>query len=899
MKKQALRKDFWMEIRLSWNRFLSILLIVALGVSFFSGIRAAEWDMRASLDEFFDEKELFDVRIQSTAGLDADDRKALSDLNVVDLAKGGYSQDVFCDIEKNQKVLKVMSKQKQQDPLNLQEGRLPKKADECVLDAVFAERNGLKIGDTLNVYLDKDDTDLLKEHRFRICGLGYSSEYIAFERGNSVIGQGEVDAYVIVLEEAFASEYYTQIDLRVKDAPKEIAYTDAYQKKIDKVIDKIKKEVEGERVQAAKDRLRIKYQKGIEEGERKLEDARRQLKQGQKQYEIGLSQLEMAHMYLLIDEASYQEQYGQLEEARQQLEDAEEEITSREQELNEKRQEMNDLSVRWYVKDRTCLPQYDQGGENADRIAAIGKVFPVIFFLVAALISLTTMTRMVEEERTQIGILKALGYEKRSILAKYFWYAFLATVLGSVIGILIGEKLIPYIIVISYQIMYPGIPNVVVPYEWKYSMLAMAVSLLCTIGATVAACYQELASQPSVLMRPVAPKGGKRILLERITVLWSRLSFIQKSTLRNLFRYKKRFFMTIFGIGGCMGLMIFGFGLKDSIFRIADLQYGELTRYQAMLHIDEKKEIRPLVEELEKEKDLSFFAKVYMTSHHFETERKGIDAYLFVPETAEDLSKYLTLRRPKTRAHCELPEDGVILTEKMADAMGVKAGDEIRMELDGNTCKWKVADIAENYMYHYVYVSRAYYEKVTKKSFVTNTILCQSDDLDEKGLKKIGKKVLQKYPVRGVTYLSNMQEQLDQMLKSLDIVIVVIVGAAGLLAFVVLYNLNNININERKRELATIKVLGFYLEELASYVYRENILLTLVGMVVGAVFGRLLHRFIIVTVEIDTCMFCRDLTWSSYVYSGLLTIGFALLINLSMLWKLKRIDMIESLKSIE
>ena len=584
--------------------------------------------------------------------------------------------------------------------------------------------------------------------------------------------------------------------------------------------------------------------------------------------------------------------------------DAEQEIYDGEEKIKDAEQEINKIeNAQWYVQDRSALPEYVGFGDNADRIRAIAKVFPILFFIVAALISLTTMTRMVEEQRTQIGTLKALGYGKLSIAGKYLNYALLATVGGSIFGVLFGEKVFPYIIVTAYKIMYTHVPDVVIPYNWEYGIMAAGAAILCTGLATLLACYKELASQPAVLMRPPAPKQGKRVFLERIPFIWKHLSFIWKSTIRNLIRYKKRFFMTVFGIGGCMALMIVGFGLRDSIFAIGKLQYGELQLYDGMVILNtdaEEEDKKEPIEYLSSEKAVSDIMEGYSKKITISKGEEEQEVYLSVPFDIEKNKEFQVFRNRITKKEFEMEKNSVILTEKAAQLLDVKKGDKIMLDdKDEKQAELRVTDICENYMEHYLYISPETYREIYGENMESNTIYFKMKDFDKKGLKEIGENILSKRGALNVTYTYNIQNQLDDMLESLDIVIVVLIISAGLLAFVVLYNLNNINITERKRELATIKVLGFYDKEVSAYVFRENILLTIIGVAVGVVLGSMLHRFVIVTVEIDSVMFTRIIENISFVLSAALTCLFSFLVNAVMYFKLKKIDMVESLKSVE
>lgn len=1183
MKKRALRKNFYMEIRKSLGRFLSIFFIVAMGVAFFSGIRSAEPDMRYSADAYFDRNDFMDIQVMGTLGITEEDVTAIEQVEGVEKAEPGYSADMLVDVHGNQKILHVSSVLDSMNDYKAEEGRMPEKSGECLMDQDFAASAGLKVGDSITLLSGTRDplTDTLQTDTYEITGLGSSVSYISFERGSSNIGNGEVSGFLTILPEDFSLEVYTECYITAEGAKELTAFTPEYDKKVETVLKNIEdigdyqgklradsireeageelkkaeqeladgkaraeqelsdawkqigdgeqaladgktelaagkqeleegrnqlyssqKQVDGAyaQIQAEKQKLnqgkqelqtqeallqqkeqeyeealakveageaeisrfdtgyasleagirqieqgiaqgmqaleaaRGEYEQGvaaleaargqvaameeqlkqeglseeekqalisqieiakmqisqqeqvlaqakvaleeqekqfleqqkpqaeaqlaalkeqkaqldaqkpeIEErrkaleaargqleeqkpqldkakaqlqeaknqiasGEAQLAEAKQQAAKGQQQIDSGWSKIHAGEQEIEKGEAEIAENEKKLEDARKEYEEgkaeAEQEIQDGENEIKDAKQKIEDIEdAKWYVNDRSITTDYAGYGDNADRMRAIGEVFPILFFIVAALISLTTMTRMVEEQRTEIGTLKALGYGKMSIAGKYLNYAMTATIGGSIFGVLFGEKIFPYIIITAYKIMYTHVPDVVIPYNMKYGIWATVAAVLCTGLATLLACYKELAAQPAVLMRPPAPKQGKRVFLEYLPFLWKRLGFIWKSTIRNLIRYKKRFFMTVFGIGGCMALMIVGFGLRDSIFSIGTLQYEELQLYDGMiiLNTDADEEDRKDLETyLEEEKEISAVSKGYLKKTNVKKGNEKKEVYLYAPLDLEKNKDFLVYRDRRTHETYELGEKDAILTEKAAKALGIKKGNKLSVESqDGEFTEITITYICENYMEHYLYLSPELYEEIYGKPVEENNIYFKMKDLDEKKLGAIGENILEKRAALNVSYTYNMEERLDEMLESLDIVIVVLIISAGLLAFVVLYNLNNINITERKRELATIKVLGFYDNEVSAYVYRENILLTLIGTVAGVLLGSLLHRYVITTVEIDSVMFTRIIENISFVYSALLTFGFSVFVNVVMYFKLKKIDMVESLKSVE
>lgn len=1198
MKKKALRKDFYMEIRKSMGRFLSIFFIVAIGCAFFAGIRSSEPDMRYSGDAYFDRKNLMDLQVISTMGLTDEDVEAIEKLDGIEKAEAGYSVDALCTEGDNQIVMHVMSLLPSMNQVQVENGRLPEKSDECVVDADFLSKSTLKIGDrvTLSSGTDKPVTDSLKEDTFTIVGSVSSPCYIGFQRGSTTIGSGNISAFLCVPEESFCMEVYTEIYAQVKGAEKLTAFTDQYDQRIDFVMKEVEA-IKEEREKARYDEIVTEASEKLADAEKEITDAEAELEQGKAEAQEKLTaareklenaqkELEQAKKELASSQAKIASSKEELEQAQKELNESSGKIAAGEKELNEKsialatlkeqkdtlqgqlaaleqqkeelsgqkttleaqkrtlqegqknlldtqavlqqqisrlkaeKEDLNAEGIRlseeketlqkeyeelksqyeasgdteilkqveakkaqldevnakiaensakieqnktlletvesqmdpleeklvqmkngleqtetalekisaglseieagqeqmqtgltqmesyissgefqlqaareqlesgknqilsgqrqiedakkriadgeeqiqagikqiqdgetgladgwieyqdgerqanaeiadgeaqiadakvqladakkeieqiekptWYIYDRSHLPEYSGYGDNADRMKAIGEVFPLIFFLVAALISLTTMTRMVEEERTLIGTLKALGYSKKSIAAKYLGYAVLATLTGGIFGVMIGEKILPYIIITAYKIMYRHLPDVEIPYNLYYGVLACVAALLCTVAATIFSCMKELKEQAAELMRPPAPKQGKRVFLEYIPFLWKRLNFTWKSTVRNLMRYKKRFFMTIFGIGGCMGLMLVGFGLKDSISSIVPLQYEDIQLYdgnvilQSDVTMQEKQEV---YEALEKNSQVVATAEDLLQKITIEHDGVSKEVYLNVPENVEKFSDFVVLQDRTTKEKYQLTDKGAVLTEKMAKELGVSAGDTVTIKEENEKERTvKISQICENYMSHYLYMTPAVYKAAYGKEPEYNSIYYRTEGRTTKEAESVGEAALKLDGALSVSYTTELRQQVDDMLQSLDIVIVVLIISAGMLAFVVLYNLNNINITERKRELATLKVLGFYDKEVTEYVYRENILLTLIGSVFGMLLGKILHRFIIVTVEIDSVMFGRNINTISFVYAFLLTVVFSLFVNGVMYFKLKKINMVESLKSVE
>ena len=692
-------------------------------------------------------------------------------------------------------------------------------------------------------------------------------------------GQAELDANVAKLNDSEA-QYASGLE-QYNSGARQIAENEAKLTSGEQEIaENEAKLADGEKEIADNEKKLADGEKEITDNEKKLQDAVKDLKKGEKDLADGKKEYEDAKK------------------------DAEDEIAENQQKLDDAKKELEDLEMpEWMVTDREELPEYTDYGDNADRLRNIGQVFPVIFFLVAALISLTTMTRMVEEQRTQIGTLKALGYKKSAIAAKYICYAFFATLLGSVLGMLIGEKIIPYIIITAYGIMYHNVANTIsIDYQPGFALIASAASVVCTVGATLFASGKELQETPASLMRPPAPKEGKRVLLERLTFIWKHLSFSWKSTIRNLFRYKKRLIMTVFGIAGSMGLMLVGFGIQDSISDIAAIQYRELQHYDGMVIEDSdatEEEHAELFEYMKENEQIAHCNRVQMMKISAPKGSSNISIYLFVPESLSEFAKDVTLKNRITGETYELTDEGAAISEKTASLLGLKVGDMIPLKKGDKEYKVRVAVITENYMSHYLYMTpRVYEQTFGEKPEYENIVFTMQEDCKD-DLEMAGARILANPGALSISYTSSLASQVDRMLSTLDAVILVLIVSAGMLAFVVLYNLNNINITERQRELATLKVLGFYDGEVSQYVLRENVILTVLGIMFGAVFGILIHRYVITTVEVDAVMFGRNIKPLSFLYSGILTSIFSIVVNGVMHFKLKTIDMVESLKSVE
>ena len=1076
--KKALMKDSVKEIKNTYKRFLSILLMAFLGVGFFAGIRATSPDMVDTIDKYYDSQNVYDIQVMSTLGLTEDDLNEISKIESVDEIIGTYETDGKIEIDNTEQIIKVMSIEDINKP-KLLEGKLPGNSNECVVETNFLTQNNKKIGDTIDVEIEKtenndgEEVEYLVNKEIKIVGTVRSPLYISRDRGSSALGSGKVDYYIYINKDNInAKDIYTNIYVKLKGSNEYKTSSDEYKELVSNTKSKIE-DIKDEREKARQDELIDTATSKLEEAETEFNDkkaeaeeeianAEAEIEDGKKQIEDGESQIaenekkanekftsaekqiedakaeiskneealneqeqqaneqfqaleeqktglqsnldtvnsylntanetyngilealkdpnldqgtlesllehkaaceqqiakleasksslvagiteidngitsgrqeiengkiaiEAAKKEIEAQESSYQSTksstLAKIQDAKDELEVSRAELESGEQELNEQKEEvqqqLNDAEKElidardeiakiekptWYVLDREQNSGYASFIQDTESIENIGQVFPIVFFIVATLISLTSMTRMVEEQRTQIGTLKALGYNKFQIASKYVMYASLASIIGGILGMCVGFILLPKIIWMMYSMMYQ-IGNISLSFNLQFASIGLGLIFICIVGATIYAVVKELRQTPAILMRPKSPKIGKRVLLERVTFIWKRLSFSRKVTVRNIFRYKKRFLMTIIGIMGCTALILTGFGLRDSISRIMPDQYEHVFNYDMQISLKselEENQIEELKSNLEQKDEITNTVETYMTS--LTAIKNGVeeDIQIIVPKEKKSLEGTINLVDIETKEKVTLNDSEICLTDKAAELLGVKIGDTIILQdSDGNEKEVAISNVVENYVYHYVYMSKDLYENLYNQDYESNVLLAQDSDLTEGQEDSLAEELMGYNEISSVSLISSAIRTMDETMESLNYVVVVLIVSAGLLAFVVLYNLSNVNISERIRELATIKVLGFYDREVYDYVTRETILLTLIGIVLGLVAGYFLNYYIIGTCEINMLRFNKTIEPLSYIYSTLITIAFTLIVNFVTYFTLKKIDMIESLKSVE
>lgn len=1157
---KALIKDVFRSIVRTKTRFLSIIAIVALGISVFAGIKATAPDLKETAEKYFGDNNLMDLKVLSTIGLtDADvyeisqisgvesvmpskfadaliemDGKGLVDIEGAPFSCRAYSLDLNMARERETGVDDAAYMNR----VSLVEGELPKNPDECLVDgSVFNSTDKFKIGNVITLRGDRENlVNKLNITEFKIVGIIETPMYIAFERGNTLIGSGKLGNFIYIPQEAFSQSFYTEIYLTVSGADNYGAFTDEYNEYVGGVKDAIEG-IAGQRVEAralslsaeltpkvanGKAELAAKEQEAqtklaearalveqikyyAENGEKELAEkkaeyenslsqAQKELLSGKDQYNAGMAEYnakleeynaakaiadqhpnarqeyndavqklkeadaeikdaekriadskvfikeaEVAldatdeetireflnrleamgidtSMYDLVDispeqvkpiiarlldvykvtlaesekqlaegKAEYaankalvdaaakdiakldelDRAYEQLKAAEQQLKTGQSDISMGEVTLSMKQMQLKyevsqaeanlaqakakaatvdeefaaeeakvntllqnaryDLAAaenvlnsldtaQWFITGRDDLPGHVEYGQSADNMTAFSAVFPVFFFLIAALVSLSTMARMVEEERVQLGTLKALGYGPGAIAAKYLIYAFIASVIGSAVGLSFGFVVFPKAIYDAYSIMFTT-PPILLKFRVNYAIIGTVVAVLSTAAATLFACRKELAAHPATLMRPKPPKGGKRVFLEKVGFVWKKLNFTSKVTARNLLRNKKRFLMTLTGIAGCTALLLTGLGIDDSISAIGKKQFGKdgIAMYDAqfVLESDGLADLDQTLADLRGDTRLKDVMATYMKVLNGSSEEEGgmvMAVNILVPRDSGRLSSFVKLQNRRTGKQHELGDEGVLITQKFADKTGVKPGGRVAITLnDGSKVFVKVAGIVENYAFHYIYMTESLYEKTFGEkpayNFVTAKLADSVKNLEEtkrnSEKSRIATDLMKRDDISVVVYTSQGVESFDSIIKGLDALVYIFIGAAGLLAFLVLYNLSNININERVRELATIKVLGFYDREVSNYIDRENVVLTVLGMALGLLLGIPLHRFVISVAEVNIVMFGRSLDPSSFLIAAAATAVFAVLVNLLMHRKLKKLSMVESLKSVE
>ena len=829
-------KNLLREIKRTFTKFLSIFAICALGVAFFAGIRATSPDMKEAGDRLYNTYNLSDISVISTSGLTADNIRDLESIEGIRAVRASLFVDAMArGTGEKEKNLRLYSM-----PIKLKSEYAPL-------------------------------IDLIPDY-----GIDTSPEY---EMNGVEIVSGRMP-----LNDTETALDYTLEGSLVKQLGDEITLTTSGGTVMLRVVGFIRSPM---------------YISMFERGTSSIGNGTSDgfaYASGNAISSLGtkLPVMSLLNTYYTRADIVISGKEG-LSAYSDEYEALVNEVTDRIEDY------ASTQSGTWYIQDRSGNPGYSDYSENTDRIAAVGDVFPLIFFIVAALVCLTTMTRMVEEQRIEMGTMKALGYGGWQIAMKYAVYAMSACISGGVVGAIIGFKLFPYVIMKAYSIMY-YLGKLETPYRADIAFMAIAAMAVCTAAATFSACYASLKEVPATLMRPKAPKAGRRVLLEKIPFIWKKLSFTSKVTVRNLFRYKKRFFMSVIGIAGSGALLVTAFGLNDSIFGIIEKQFGDIWQMDVQAYVYEAMPLADMQELLGKNPANDDFDSVmFCLDSQMECKNGGRSqngVHLLGVESAGSMAGRVSLHNGGTPV--TLDDSGVVVTAKLAETLSIKAGDEINMRTGGEDHLMRVIGVADNYVYHYVYITAAYYETVFGKAMQYNGLMGNlKDGLTDETMDAMSTQLLSDSRMYTVRTIESIYASVWDSLSILNYVVLVLILGSGMLTFVVMLNLTNINIGERMRELATLRVLGFYDKEMYAYIFRENNALSVIGAFVGLLFGKIMHLFVIRTCEVDMVMFVRSAKPLSYVYAFALTIAFSLIVNLLMRPKVRAIDMVESLKSAE
>lgn len=964
--KNALFKTTLREIKGSLGRWIAILAIVALGVGFFAGLKACKPAFLQTGNTYLQEHNFFDYQLISTLGLEDEDVETISDVYQVGVAEGSYSADVLIKVgskDAGEIGTKFITISKKINTPSLVAGKMPSKGRECLGDAsYFTEEDiGRKIYISGN---NEDDTrDMLTYKSYTITGIANSPLFLNFERGSTSIGDGTVSGFVMLHPDGFSSDVYTEVYVKLANSafifteeydtyleeaeePLENALKKCSKRRHDSIIDEAQSKVDEGRKELDEKKEEVSQaDEALKTGEETLESGRKLLEQNKSYYEtsvtqlesqkkVAYSQLELSYKLGIYTEEEYQKEKADLDKSfadtektladmKKNIDDSEDELDEAEKELNNAQSEVNKGKTELakaesklakaekkiddiehpsnYLLSRETNIGYACFDSDISIVDGIANVFPIFFFLVAALVCMTTMSRMVEEQRTQIGVLKSLGYSSKHILGKYIFYSGSSALLGGITGFFIGTYLFSWVIWVAYGMMY-NFSNIIFYVDWPMGFLLIVASLICSVGTTLYSCYAELKQVPAQLIRPKSPPAGKRILLERVTFLWKRMKFLHKVSARNIFRYKKRFFMMVLGICGCTALLVAAFGVNDSIRDIVS------TQYEKILHVDytvtfNKDMSKDDMQEFKKDNKDVASKVLFLNTMTVDTKADGAikSVNLVACNEKDPIEDFISIYNDDGPLKYPSKGEGII-NSNLAESLNIKVGDEITVtDSDHKEITVKVTGLCENFVYNYLYINLDTYKSVYGEKEI-NSAYVQTYRNDEGVPEKLhegGAALMDARHVSAVSVTEDFRARIENIMQSLDYIILLVVLCAAALAFIVLYNLTNINITERIREIATIKVLGFYPKETSAYVFRENIVLTFISALVGLPLGKWLHNFIMHQIKVDLMSWDIHIEPLSYVLAVVFTFVFAMFVNIVMRKKINKISMTESLKSIE
>ncbi len=985
---KLLFKNTFKKIFNSIGRFLSIMFIIALGISVFIGLREFSASMLYTADNYYDKYNLMDYKIISSYGLTKGDAQSIREITNAGKVIPSYSIDVLSE----GKSIRIHALEKDVNNVEIIQGRMPKKNTECLADVY-----NYSVGDKID-FDAKDITKYININKCTVVGTIKSPLYIRDEKGISNVGNGKLISFIFVNKEVFVSEYYTEIYVIAQNTKQMNSYYEDYQNELtllneelvklkpiretiryeeilkeanNKIVD-IRKEVNEKLSDASK---KLKNSKNsLDDSQGKLNDEKSLVKsQFENQYKIlndnksnilnvlkeyeltesnitdyltslnntinnlnnqlssyektsseyielktQIDNLKMVYNTLLelknnleeinngvdrLDKeyASFQKTiadnqlkiddgYDQYNKGISELKKSENEA---DQKINDAKKEISEIEKpKWYLLDRTDNSGYINYKEDIIKVDAIARVLPIFFILVGMLMSSNALSRLIEEERMEIGILEAIGYSKSKIIMGYLIYVFIAGILGLTIGLTIGYSIIPKIIYGVFLSRYyvPKLITIVSPLPFS---LVIGVTMILAVVVTVIACYKELKEVPSNLLRPKPPKSGKKVFLENIKFIWDKLNFMWKITIRNLFRYKKRIIMTVLGVAGCTALLLTGMGLNDSINTISKLQYEDIFKYDSMFILDEKEiELSEYLINIFDDNNIKNPLLINQNAYTYNYDDKTGDVYVVISSDDDKLYNFINMTSSITNKKTRLKNDGVIITKQLSEQLNAGKGDIISIRNSDNELYFlHVNDVVKNYVSHYIYINKEYYNEIFGRDIKYNTIIAEG--------KIDGYMPLTEHNILMVSYTDDIAYTFESFVSGLNKIIILILVCAGMLAFVVLYNLTIINVSERKREIATLKVLGFNNSEVSAFIYRESIVLTLMGIIAGLILGVFLHRFVMMTAQTDNIMFLKEIKWVSFILSGVTTIVFSFIVQLIINRALRRIDMVESLKSVE
>ncbi len=946
MKNKIIVNSF-RNIKKSLPRFFSLLIMSMLGVFVFAGLQATSPDMIKTLDKYLDQSDTYDIKLVSTLGFYDKQVDQLKNIKGVKNVEPVYSVDTKVTSHKDNVIFNITSLTLKLNKVTLLSGKLPERNNEIVV-----EENYLKINDLSLNSIISFSNDYLVNQDFTICGTVDSSLYFnnvdtKQYRGNTSLGSGSIDYYAFINKNAFKMDYYSTIYLTVEDAKNSITSSKKYLSLLDdakKEIGSVKEQIEEEIYQDIVTSLNEK----IAQEEKKANEQFLLLENEFANRKVQIDVLESNYQELLksnnVNEDEIETTITLLIDRKNELDnkiqDLDEENSDYQELINEKNivenklvlfEKLNDLKNQViiakseynnqfdiysktkeesleliksekeevakikkgaiYIYDRSDYTTYSEYIDDSNSIANLSKIFPFVFYLVAVLVSLISMNRMVEDDRTEIGTLKSLGFSNKHIVIKYFMFSFLATIIGGLVGSGLGLIIIPTMIFNIYKILFE-VPSFQIGLNLGPTIIGLVLSLICVCGTSILTSAVVLREKPSQLMRPKAPKKGKRIIFEKIK-LWNKISFSNKVTIRNIFRYKKRVLVTIFGIAGCCALMLCGFGIKDSISNIPEYQYGRVFQFDGMVYVNNLNENE--INNIFNRKEIKSITQI----DSIKANVNSIAVNLFVCDNDEELANVVSLNDVKTKEKLTLRDDEVIINDKLASLNKVGLGDLINIvDINNVSYQYVISGVCENYIDHYIFINRNTFEK-TNQFFTPNVVFFNIDDSVSFIRDDLITDLLNNEGILSVSFVDTLISKVDDMLGSLNKVVLILIVLAMFLSFVVLYNLSNININERKREIATLKVLGFYNKEVDNYITKENIILTIVGIAVGLIVGYLLTNIVVATIEIERARFIKNIFFTSYLFASLISMLFTLIVNLVTHFTLKRIDMIESLKSIE